>query len=164
MDTGNDESAVDRAGAIDTSTVQAFIVALEAQDWDQATSYLNNDFTFSGMTPRQLDREQFLLLMKLLKTSMPDWAFHLHDVRQEQGGSVNGKIQITGTHSARLVLPGGDFPPIPATGKRISLPEEEMTFMAKAGKSAAMAIRFTPDGDIPGLLEQLGVESPLPKG
>ncbi len=66
-------------------------------------------------------------------------------------------VQITGTHTRDLVLPVPGMPPIPATGKRVSLPEEHITFTFKGDTLASLTSDNVPGGGIPGLLAQIGV-------
>ena len=49
---------------------------------------------------------------------------------------------------------------IPATGKRISLPVEHITFTFKGDKIASMTSDIVPGGGVAGVLAQIGV--PLP--
>jgi len=135
--------------------VEGFIAALEAKDWRQVSRYLTGDFIFSG-PPQPLRRDGYLALLKALGTALPDLAFHLHDVEPDPGGTVTAKIQITGTHTNPLTLPGAHIPAILPTGKQITLPEERVEFVPAGDKIAAIAIFPAPGGGIPGLLEQLG--------
>ena len=70
------------------------------------------------------------------------------------------KAHITATHTGVLSLPG--MPPIPATGKKVALPEEVQTYTVKNGKLVALSTDGRPDAGIPGMLAQLGF--PLPQG
>jgi len=71
---------------------------------------------------------------------------------------VIAKSHITATHTGVLALPG--LPPIPATGKKVALPEEVQTYTVKNGKMASLTTDGNPQAGIPGMLAQLGV--PLP--
>ncbi len=61
-------------------------------------------------------------------------------------------------HTGLLVLPG--LPSIPATGKKISLPEESHSYVVKDGKLQSLAVNSPPDGGIPGMLAQTGFAVP----
>ena len=138
-------------------TVNAFSSALESHDFEKAASYLSDDFTLSGPTPQPVGKNEFIAIQSAFMRAIPDWSFNNHDV-QEQGEKVTGAVQITGTHTQELVVPG--MPPIPATGKKISLPEEHLEFTFKGNKIASLASDNVPGGGIPGVLQQLGVQMP----
>ena len=83
-----------------TETVQAFMQALEARDFAAASSYLADDFIFSGATPKPLNKGQFMTVMKELKDGIPDLTFHLQDVHQRDS-TVTATMQITGTQTRK---------------------------------------------------------------
>lgn len=140
-------------------TARAFSEALEARDFNKAGSYLTDDFVFAGPVPQPIGKQEFIAVQSAFEDAFPDWAFNSHD-EVEQGDLVTAAVQITGTHSRDLVLPMPGMPPIPATGKRVSLPEEHLTFTFKGDKIASLTSDNTPGGGVPGILAQIGV--PLP--
>ncbi len=140
-------------------TVNAFSSALESHDFAKAASYLSGDFTLSGPTPQPVGKNEFIAIQSAFMRAIPDWSFNDHDL-QEQGDKVTGAVQITGTHTEPLVLPA--IPPIPATGKKISLPEEHLEFTFKGDKIASLTSDNVPGGGVPGVLQQIGVQ--LPQG
>src|SRR5205085_12087068 len=99
-----------------TETVKAFSSALESKDFEKAASYLSDDFTLSGPTPQPVGKNEFIGIQSAFMRAIPDWSFNHHDL-QEQGDKVTSAVQITGTHTKELVVPG--MPPLPATGKKI---------------------------------------------
>src|SRR5439155_9578242 len=131
--------------------------AMEASNFEQAGTYLDETFTLSGPTPQPVGKYEFLAMQSAFQRAFPDWKFNLHDA-EEQGDIVTGAVQITGTHTEALVLPG--MPPIPATHKNISLPEEHMEFVFKGDQIASLASDNVPGGGIAGVLQQIGVPIP----
>src|SRR5215831_12892759 len=142
-----------------TETVQAFSTALEAHDFEKAASYLSDDFVLSGPIPQPLGKHEFIAVQTAFENAFQDWSFNSHD-EVEQGDKVVAAVQITGTHTHDLVLPMPGMPPIPATGKRVSLPQERITFTFKGDKIAGLTSDNVPGGGVPGVLAQIGV--PLP--
>jgi predicted ester cyclase len=140
-------------------TVRAFSDALEARDFDKAAAYLTDDFVFAGPVPQPVGKREFIAVQSAFEDAFQDWSFNSHD-EVERGDQVTAAVQITGTHSRDLVLPIPGMPTIPATGKRVSLPEEHITFTFKGDKIASLTSDNTPGGGVPGILAQLGV--PLP--
>jgi hypothetical protein len=52
------------------------------------------------------------------------------------------------------------MPTIPATNKKVSLPEEHLIFTFEGDKVASLTSDNVPGGGVPGVLQQIGV--PLP--
>jgi predicted ester cyclase len=142
-----------------TEITNAFSQALEEQNFEQAGSYLAEDFVFTGPVPQPIGKQEFLAIQQAVQQAFPDWSFNHHDV-QEMGEKVRGAVQITGTHTRDLALPMPGFPVIPATGKSISLPEEHLEFSFKGDKIASLTSDNTPGGGIGGVLAQIGVPMP----
>lgn len=142
-----------------TETTKAFSAALEAREFEKAASYLADDFQISGPFPQPIGKQEFIAIQSAFENAFEDWSFNSHD-EVEQGDKVVAAIQITGTHTGDLVLPIPGMPPIPATHKKVSLPEEHMEFTFKGDKIALLTSDNVPGGGVPGVLQQIGV--PLP--
>jgi predicted ester cyclase len=138
-------------------TVQAFSEALEAKDLELAASYLSEDFVMQGPTPVPVGKNEFISIQGAFLHAFPDWSFNSGPL-QEQGDKVIGTVHVTGTHTAPLVIPG--VPPIPSTGKKVSLPEEHLEFTFKGDKIGSLASDNVPGGGVPGVLQQIGVQLP----
>ena len=145
--------------------VKAFILALESKDFATASSYLVDDFIFSGWTPQPLDRSQFLSLMQGLKEGIPNLAYHfhaVHDVHERiEDNRVKVAIQLSGTQTDGFILPPLGLPPIPQMGQAVSLPEEHWNFTVERDQIARIAVERVNGGGIQGLLHQLGVDMPI---
>jgi predicted ester cyclase len=137
--------------------VDQVITALENQKWEEADRYLTDDFTFSGATPTPVGKKEWLNIHKTLETGLPDFKFNLHDVK-ENGNKVSGKVQITGTHSHEIPgkIPGLIEKNIAATGRKVTMPEEECEFEVTNGKLSRVYVKPTAGGGPKGLLEQIG--------
>ncbi|HLH62059.1 MAG TPA: nuclear transport factor 2 family protein [Ktedonobacteraceae bacterium] len=140
-----------------TQTVEAFSEAMEARDWDKVATYLSDDFTLSGPTPQPVGKNEFIAIQSAFMNAFPDWSFNLGSL-EEQGDKVLATVHITGTHTRDLLVPG--LPPVPATNKRVSLPEEHLEFTFHGDKIASLSSDNVPGGGVPGVLQQIGV--PLP--
>ena len=140
-----------------TEIINAFSAAMEANDFERAGSYLDDAFTLSGPTPQPVGKHEFLAMQSAFQRAFPDWKFNLHDA-EERDDIVTGAVQITGTHTEDLVLPG--MPPIPVTYKKISLPEEHLVFTFKGNRIASLASDNVPGGGVAGTLQQIGVPIP----
>ena len=126
-----------------------------------AAQYMTDDFVFEGWTPQALNKGEFLALQSELHAAMPDYAFNLSDVHQ-QNGIVGALIQISGTHTHTLSLPMFGIPLVPYTGTFVILPQEHVEFKLADNKVARMRVETVPGGGLAGLLQQLDTELPLP--
>ncbi len=140
-------------------TIKAFSAALEAKEFEKAASYLADDFVFSGPVPQPIGKQEFIAVQSAFESAFEDWSFNSHD-EVEQGDRVLAAVQITGTHTRDLILPMPGMPAIPATHKKISLPEEHMEFTFKGDKIASLTSDNMPGGGVPGVLHQIGVQLP----
>ena len=142
-----------------TELVKTGMMAWESNDVQTLTELVADDFELSGPTPQPLGKQEFIGLMQILHAGMPDFAFNVSSY-EEHGDAVIARSHITATHTGVLAFPG--MPPIPATGKKVALPEEVQTYTVKNGKLVALSTDARPDSGIPGMLTQLGI--PLPQG
>jgi hypothetical protein len=149
------DNIIDTPGEI----VRMFMSALETSEWENASQYMADHFLMSGWTPRALNKNDFLAIIKGLKEGIPGLIFNLHNV-QEDDGVVNGTIKMTGYQSDSFILPPLGLPPIPQMAASINMPTEDVTYTLEQQQITTMAVHAGPDGGIRGLLRQLGVEMP----
>lgn len=140
-------------------TIKAFSAALEAKEFEKVASYLADDFVLSGPVPQPIGKQEFIAVQSAFEGAFEDWTFNSHD-EVEQGDKVTAAVQITGTHTRDLVLPIPGMPAIPATHKKISLPEEHLEFTFRGDKIASLTSDNVPGGGVPGVLQQIGVQLP----
>jgi predicted ester cyclase len=140
-----------------TDIVKTGLRAWESNDAQTLTALVADDFVLSGPVPQPLGKQEFLGLMQVLHTAMPDFAFNVSSF-EEEGDKVIARSHITGTHTGVLALPG--MPTLPPTGKKVSLPEEVQTYTLREGKLQALSTDARPDAGIPGMLAQLGMALP----
>lgn len=137
-------------------TIKSFLSSLEWKNFEKAASCLSDNFAFSGPVPQPLNKSETMAFVQALITAIPNLAFHLQ-ATQVQDDKGSATIQITGTHSGELALPGR--PPIPATEAEISLPEEHLEFTFLDDDTiSAITTDSGPRGDVAALLQQLGRE------
>ena len=137
--------------------IKNFMNALESSDFASASNYLTDTFTFSGWTPKSLDKHGFLQLVSGLKEGIPGLIFNLHNVREELNG-ITGTMQIAGYQTDSFIIPVLGIPPIPQSASSISMPAEDVTFTLNGDQIIAMNVQRVPDGGIKGLLQQLGTD------
>ncbi len=145
--------------------VKDFMIALESQEYSKAAGYLSDDFTYTGLVPRPLNKKQFITLMEELKYGMPNLSFNMHDIQQaeviDQGQMIQATIQMTGTQSNIMNLVPLSLPPIPETNRRVMLPEEHLTFLVENNSIRSITVQPVAEGGVPGILHQLGIDAPI---
>jgi len=138
---------------------QAFAKAINASDWDAVASFLAPDFQFSGPVPEAVGAAEWIMVNKILQDGMPDMCINLRIVGVD-GDEVQAVDQLTGTHTADLDLTSLGIGVIPATGRRVTLPEERGVATVKNGKITSIRLNTPADGGMAGTLAQLGVQPP----
>jgi hypothetical protein len=141
--------------------VQAAIQAWEEKNVNAFASYLADDLICRQMLPQTEGKAQLLSFVNSLTTAFPDWSFNghiLHEEREaDQSWSVLFVTAVTGTQTGELILP--TLPIIPATGRKIALPNRHMKFFITHGTISAINSDFSPDC-LEEVLAQLGLELP----
>lgn len=137
--------------------VKKGLKAWEENDEATLSPLVADDFQMRGPVPQPIGKQEFLGLMHVIHAAMPDFAFNIASF-EEDGDTVVARSYITATHTGTLVLPG--MPPVPATGKKVSLPEEVQSYTMRDGKLHLLTTDARPDAGIPGMLAQLGVLPP----
>ena len=140
--------------------VKSALAAAEAGDYAKVSGMLTEDMQFAGPVPDPVGKKEFIGIQSAMVAGMPDWKFNAADYK-EQGDKVMAVIQITGTQTRELRLPLPGMQPIPASGKRVALPKEPVTFTIKDGKISRLESGVVPGGGVMGVLAQLGVPAPM---
>lgn len=135
----------------------AFFRAIETRSWPTLGKLLSDDFRYFGPMPESFDKEVWLSFVEAIQEAFPDWAYHLKKV-EGNGNTVKITLQITGTHTKPLTLPWKDVKTIPATHRKVHMPQEEATLKVRNGKVNELHVKFSHHGGLIGLLEQLGIE------
>jgi hypothetical protein len=141
--------------------MQAAILAWEEKNSNAFASYLANDLICQHILPETVGKAQLLTFVNALTTAFPNWSFNGHVLYEEQVTEQTWKVlfvaAITGTQMGDLILP--TLPIIPATERKIALPNRHMEFLVTSDTIGVISADFTPD-----LLEevfsQLGLELP----
>jgi len=145
-----------------TEIVKNLLHAIEQCNMKEASTYLTDDFTFTGAFPKAINKNEWLEVHRKFDMAMPDFKFNAQDMN-ESGNVVNGTVQLSGTQSKELpsLMPG--MPAVPATNKKVQLPKENFTVTFKGDKINNLTVEKVPNGGVEGLLKQLGVSVPQMK-
>jgi hypothetical protein len=141
--------------------VQAAIQAWEEKNSKAFASYLADDLICKHILPETVGKAQLLSYMNALTTAFPDWSFNGHVLYEQQMTEQTWKVlfvtAITGTQTGDLILP--TLPIIPATGRKIALPNRHMEFLVTSDTISAISADFSPDC-LEEVFSQLGLELP----
>ncbi len=143
-----------------TDIVRNFMNTLETNDLDNTSSYLADNFIFSGWTPDPLNKADFLGLISGLKEGIPGLIFNLHNV-QEHDAEISGTIKVTGYQTDSFILPMLGTPPIPQTANSISMPAEDVAYRLDHGQIINFTVQHVTGGGVHGLIRQLGIDLPI---
>jgi predicted ester cyclase len=140
--------------------VKACLAAIETRQTSKFSDSLTDDMVFDGPVPEPVGKREFVGLQTALVAAIPDWKFNAADFKTN-GEQVTATLQITGTQTGELSLPMPGFPKFPASGKRVSLPKEAITFTLKNGKISRLEVAKVAGGGVAGVLTQLGIPMPV---
>jgi hypothetical protein len=139
--------------------VQAAIQAWEEKNINAFASYLSDGLICQHILPQTVDKAQLLLYVNAITTAFPDWSFNGHVLYEEQVTEQSWRVlfvtAITGTQTRDLILP--PLPIIPATGRKIALPNRHMEFLGTGDTITEITSDFVPDG-LEEILAQFGLE------
>jgi hypothetical protein len=137
--------------------MQEHMHLIELHNFDEAEALLSPDFQFTGATPHAISGKKYVQLHRELLEGIPDWNYNFN-LYKEEGNVVYGTVAITGTHTGTIAptfMPG--ITPITATGRKVWLPEEEITIKVRNGLISNIEVEPVPNGGVVGLFKQLGV-------
>jgi hypothetical protein len=137
-------SAIDIAKALDAQ--------ISGGDLQKAGDYMAEDFAFVGVGPEPLGKQEALGVWGALRAAMPDFNHNMANVR-EAYNIVYATVEVTGTHTGTLAIPGG--PQIPPTNRTFRNPLERIAITVRDGKATEWVVEQVPGGGVPGILAQL---------
>lgn len=139
---------------------QKVVKAIEDQDFGGALALLAEDFTFSGAVPEPINGQSWIGVHRALAAAMPDLRLNFAGA-SEDNDVLQGTVSLTGTHTGTMVAPVPGIPQVPATGRKIVLPQEPVQVTARGGKLTNWHVNNIPHGGLPGILAQMGVALPV---
>jgi predicted ester cyclase len=136
--------------------IRAYISALQSHNVEQIAQAVADDLAFVTVS-RSLNKDQFLQMLRALYAGFPDWHYH-HDEPRWEEDVIAVKWRQGGTHTAELWLPG--FPPVPATGRTVSIPEHDFYYRVRGSHIVQIRPEPVAGGAPGGIFEQIGVPNP----
>lgn len=111
-----------------------------------------------GVLPTPVPAMEALKIVGGLTTGIPDLKFDVQQVTVN-GNEATVKAVWSGTQSGSLSLPMPGMPPIPPTGKKVSV-KDTYVVTVQGDKVSKMRVDSPADGGVPAMLGQLGVKMP----
>lgn len=139
-------------------TVKAYFNALDSVNMEQVNQYLSEDYQLVDFTPKPMDKEAMLDLIRLLKAALPNLKHSLSNFRVEEN-LVKVTVQRSGTNSGHLDLRKMGVGVVQRTQKFIIFPNGEYEFTLKGGKITTErdVSPISPNRRMSGLLKAFGV-------
>lgn len=142
--------------------VQAFMDSIQEGEFELAKSMLTDDFHFSGLVPKSINKETWLEMSANLKTAFPDLDYHFK-VIGANGDIVRSTTQLSGTHTGPLDLINVNMGLIPATNKHVSAKMAKTKVTVKDGMVKLWVVEPADGAGLEAVLRQLGVAIQLPE-
>jgi len=128
-------------------------------DVEKTKALLTADAVASGgVLPEPMPAMEAFNMIGGLNSGFPDLKFEVEQVTVN-GNQATVKAQVSGTNTGPLSLPMPGMPPIPPTGKKVSV-KDSYIVTVEGDKVSHLHVDSPADGGIPGMLAQLGVEMP----
>ena len=137
--------------------IRESLAAFNARDEEKAFGIFADDLVVNNIMPHPIGLEEFKALNMANLVAFPDWHFEIKQI-QIQGDKATVTVQITGTQTGPINLPG--MPSIPPTGKKISVPDAFICTISADNMLHQMDFATPPDGGFPGTMKQLGIQMP----
>ncbi len=125
----------------------------------QVANYLTPDAVVSGgVMPQPVPALEAFQMMNSLNQAFPDLRVDVQQV-SVQGNQATVSVRISGTQTGPLNLPMPGIPAIPASGKRVSVPDKYILTVI-GDKVSSFHVDSPANGGVPAMLAQLGVQAP----
>jgi predicted ester cyclase len=135
--------------------IRESLAAFNARDETKAYSSFADDLVVNNFMPQPIGLEEFKALNAANLAAFPDWHFDIKQI-QTQGDRTTVNVQVSGTQNGPINLPG--MPPIPASGKKVSVPDKFICTIGADGKLHQMDFDSPPGGGFAGVMQQLGIQ------
>ena len=138
--------------------VKAYYAALDSEDMEQVNQYLSEDYQLVDFTPRSMDKEAMLNLIRLFKEALPNLSHSLSNIRVE-GNVVKLTVQRSGTNTGSLDLREMGIGVVPRTRKFIIFPNANYELTVKDEKITIErdVSPVSPNRRMPGMLKAMGI-------
>jgi hypothetical protein len=126
---------------------------------DKVKAMLTPDAMASGgVLPKAIPAMEAFGMVNGLNAGFPDLRFEVQQVTVN-GNEATVKAKVSGTNTGVLTLPMPGMPPIPPTGKKVSVPDVYV-ITVQGDKVSHMKVDSPAEGGIPAMLAQMGVRMP----
>ena len=140
------------------TTAKALMYAIQTGDYENAQSYLADDFKFSGSVPKPIKAGAWLTMHMNLKKAFPNLEYHFRVESIQTGGVVKISSELRGTHKGDLDLTGMKLGVIPATNKSFAAGREHGKLVIQDDKVVSWVVEPNKATGMLVILNQLGVK------
>ena len=143
-------------------TVQALMDSVQKGRFEEARTFLSDDFKVIGFSSSPINREAWLNLSANLMMAFADLNYHFQ-VHSIEGNVVNTTSQLSGTNSGAFDFTNINMGVISATNRKFSSATQKTKITVKGGKVTSWAMEPTEGAGLTAILAQLGVKLPATK-
>jgi predicted ester cyclase len=138
--------------------VKAYFAALDSADFAKVDQYLAEDYQMGDFTPRPMDKDAMLAMLRQFKAAMPNLSHSLSNIRVESN-IVRLTVQLSGTNSGHLDLREMGIGVVPRTQKFVIFPNGNYEFTIRGGKITTErdVSPISPNRRMSGMLKSLGI-------
>jgi predicted ester cyclase len=135
--------------------VRAAIGAIEQHDMARLSSYMSDDAGVldAKLSNLALPKAAFLAQIDAILQAFPDWKYNILALSTKDD-QVAVDVRLTATHNKTLNLPG--MPPVPATGRQVSVPDR-FVFTIRDSKISMLTIDSPEGGGAAEMMRQIGL-------
>ncbi len=128
-------------------------------DPEKAKGLLASDAMASGgMSGQPVPALEGLKLMAGMRTAMPDIKIDVKEITVS-GNQATVKVIWGGTHTGPLEMPMPGMPPVPPTGRKVSV-NDSYVVTVQGEKVSHLSVESPADGGGRAMMAQLGVRMP----
>ena len=141
--------------------VQALMYAIQKGDFEQAGSYLADDFQFSGSLPKPINAEAWLKMSRNLKNAFPNLEYHFRLESVQSAGVVKISTELKGTHKGDLDLTDMNMGIVSATNRSFAAGREHSKLTLRNDKVFSWVVGPNKDTGIMAILSLFGNKSTM---
>lgn len=141
-------------------TVQALMDSVQRGDFDKAKTLLSDDFRFTGLIRRPINRKTWLKMGASLRMAFAGLNYHFK-VGSTDGNVVNTTSQMSGNNRGAFDLTSLHMGVVSATHKNFSTARENHVITVNNEKVSSWVVEPTEGAGLMAILKQLSVTLPV---
>lgn len=138
------------------TTAKQLFQYIQTSEWKNLYQLLDENFLFTGHTPRPLDKHEFIMHYKELTRAFTNWNYNVGDLIEYRPNQAEGTIKLSCHHTGTYYGKMWNTPILFPTLKYITLPREKFELSVKEGFVLQLVCYPEASGGISGLIKEAG--------